>query len=93
MWEAGIAPTTLGGRLASERRLHPGWDHHFFFAGGGGAAFTGAAFASFLGFFFSLLCELLPFPIAYTSVRDSSLGQMTANLMLLCQRGGKRLFV
>ena len=31
---------------------------------GGGAAFTGAGLAPFLGFFFSLPCALLPFPIA-----------------------------
>ena len=48
--------------------LHPRDGRHFFF--GGGAAFTGAAFAPFLGFFFSLPCELLPFPITRTSVRD-----------------------
>ena len=36
---------------------------------GGGVDLTGTAFgaAAFLGFFFSLLCELLPFPIVVTS--------------------------
>jgi hypothetical protein len=32
---------------------------------------TGAVFADFFGFFFSLFCELLPLPIARTSVRGS----------------------
>jgi hypothetical protein len=38
---------------------------------GGGVAFTGIAFgaAAFLGFFFSLLCEWLPFPIVVASIR------------------------
>lgn len=49
--------------------------YHFFF--GGGDDFTGAAFASFFGFFFSLLCELLPLPIARTSVRERTLTTST----------------
>jgi len=38
---------------------------------GGGGAFAGIGFgaAAFLGFFFSLLCELLPFPIVVTSIQ------------------------
>jgi hypothetical protein len=45
------------------------------FLGGGVAAFTGTAFGTgaFFGFFFSLLCELLPFPIARTSVSEREL--------------------
>jgi hypothetical protein len=39
---------------------------------GGAVDFAGTAFgaAAFLGFFFSLLCELLPFPIVVASVRE-----------------------
>jgi hypothetical protein len=44
----------------------------YFFLGGGGD-FTGVAFASFFGFFFSLLCELLPLPMTLTSVREREL--------------------
>jgi hypothetical protein len=38
---------------------------------GGGVDFTGIAFgaAAFLGFFFSLLCEWLPFPIVVASIQ------------------------
>jgi hypothetical protein len=44
--------------------------HHGFL--GGGAGFTGIAFgaAAFLGFFFSLLCALLPLPIVIASIRE-----------------------
>jgi hypothetical protein len=34
---------------------------------------TGAGFAPFFGFFFSLPCELLPFPITRTSVLEREL--------------------
>ena len=39
---------------------------------GGGAGFIGTAFgaAAFLGFFFSLLRELLPLPIVVASIRE-----------------------
>jgi hypothetical protein len=39
-------------------------------------AFAGTAFgaAAFLGFFFSLLCELLPLPIVVTSILAFELG-------------------
>jgi hypothetical protein len=42
---------------------------------GGGVGFTGTAFgaAAFLGFFFSLLRELLPFPIVVASIREREL--------------------
>src|SRR3954454_3899203 len=45
---------------------------HHGFLGGGVGGFTGAGFgaAAFLGFFFSLLCEWLPFPIVRTSVPE-----------------------
>ena len=36
---------------------------HFCFGGGG--VFTGAGFAPFFGFFFSLPCELFPLPITH----------------------------
>jgi hypothetical protein len=42
---------------------------YFFF--GGGAAFTGAGFAAFFGFFFSLPRELLPLPIAHLGSGDT----------------------
>ena len=44
--------------------------NHFFFGAGAafaGGAFTGAGFASFFGFFFSLPCELFPLLITPTS--------------------------
>ena len=56
-------PSTVVHR--SVRAPGQGCCRYFF---GGGVAFTGAGFAPFFGFFFSLPCELLPFPITRTSV-------------------------
>jgi hypothetical protein len=53
--------------LRRHRTAYPIGRHGFF---GGGAAFAGTAFgaAAFLGFFFSLVRELLPLPMVVTSV-------------------------
>jgi len=56
--------------MTSRRRSARSIRHHGFL--GGGVAFTGVAFgaAAFLGFFFSLLRELLPFPIVVASIQE-----------------------
>src|SRR5688572_11759790 len=59
---------------------------HFFF--GGGAGFAVDAFAFFFGFFFSLLCELLPLPIMHSSNRKLNRSG-TTSLMLVHQ--GRRV--
>jgi hypothetical protein len=66
----GISPTS-GLLIHPRARIVADSIHRHGFLGGG-LAFTGTAFgaAAFLGFFFSLLCELLPFPIVVTSIRD-----------------------
>jgi hypothetical protein len=57
--------------LRRHRTANPIGCHGFF---GGGEAFTGIALgaAAFLGFFFSLVRELLPLPMVVTSVWGGS---------------------
>jgi len=82
----------IGGRTShhphnettAERVTRKSHRNHFLGAGG---VFTGAVFAPFFGFFFSLLCELLPLPITHLSSRFLPIGGPP----LMLRRWGRRV--